>query len=80
MCVCVCVCVCVCGGGSKPGGDNDSLRLEKFKMATDLIGKFVGQWLPEADVAFLTERCIEFGIYIPGDKADNQQYLEKLSG
>ena len=28
----------------------------------DLIEKIVGQSLPEADIAFLTERCAEFGI------------------
>ena len=44
----------------------------------DLIEKLVGKWLPEADVAFLTERCTEFNIAVPGDKADNQHYLVKL--
>ena len=41
----------------------------------DLIEKSVGKWLPEADVAFLTEKCTEFNINIPGD---NQHYLVKL--
>ena len=44
----------------------------------DLIEKLVGQWLPEADVAFLTEKCTELNLAIPGDKADNQAYLVKL--
>ena len=47
-------------------------------MATDLIEKLVAQWLPEADVEFLTERCTEFAINIPVAKANNQQYLVKL--
>ena len=47
-------------------------------MATGLIEKLVGQWLPEADVAFLTEKCTEFAINIPGDKANNHQYLVRL--
>ena len=48
--------------------------LLRIKMA-DLIEKLVGQWLPEADVAFLTEKCTELNLAIPGDKADNQAYL-----
>ena len=47
-------------------------------MATDLIEKLVAQWLPEADVEFLTERCTEFAINVPVAKADNQQYLVRL--
>ena len=43
-----------------------------------LIEKLVGQWLPEADVEFLTEKCTELALVIPGDKVDNQAYLVKL--
>ena len=44
----------------------------------DLIEKLVIQWLPEASVEFLTEKCGEFTVVIPNDKADNQQYLVRL--
>ena len=44
----------------------------------DLIEKLVIQWLPEASVEFLTEKCGEFTVAIPNDKADNQQYLVRL--
>ena len=47
-------------------------------MATELVEKLVAQWLPEAEVDFLTERCTEFAINVPGDKANNQQYLVRL--
>ena len=47
-------------------------------MATDLIEKLVSQWLPEADVDFLTARCTEFVINVPPDKVANQQYLVRL--
>ena len=47
-------------------------------MASDLVEKLVMQWLPEAPVDFLTARCAEYGKVVPGDKADNQQYLVRL--
>ena len=45
---------------------------------TELIEKLVIQWLPEATVEFLTQKCTELAVNIPNDKADNQQYLVRL--
>ena len=47
-------------------------------MASELIEKLVAQWLPEASVDFLTEKCTEFAVQIPPGKEANQQYLVRL--
>ena len=47
-------------------------------MGSELLEKLVVQWLPEAEVAFLIEKCTEFAIQVQNDKADNQQYLVRL--
>ena len=44
----------------------------------NLLEQLVARWLPEAEIQFLTERCTEFGINVPPEKADNQQYLVRL--
>ena len=47
-------------------------------MAQELIEKLVTQWLPEAEVDFLTDKCTEFQIVVPPQKAASSQYLQKL--
>lgn len=46
-------------------------------MADALVEQLVTQWLPDADMDFLVERCTEFGIQIPADKADDPTYTRK---
>ena len=43
-----------------------------------LVEKFVTQWLPEADVAFLTQLCGEYNIVVPDAKVGRHQDLLKL--
>ena len=40
--------------------------------------QLVTQWLPEADQDFLVERCTEFQLQIPADKANNPTYMRKM--
>ena len=47
--------------------------------AQDLIEKLVTVWLSEVDdVQFLTDRCDEYKITVPPQKASNSQYIQKL--
>ena len=50
---------------------------EKWQKMS-LIEKFVTQWLPEANVGFLTALCTEYAINVPGNKAGKHQDLLKL--
>ena len=43
-----------------------------------LVEKFVTQWLPEADIDFLNERCTEYTINIPAAKVGKHQEVLKL--
>ena len=43
-----------------------------------LVEKFVTQWLPEAEVDFLTQLCTEYAIQIPPAKAGKHQDILKL--
>ena len=45
---------------------------------SSLLESCVTQWLPEADVDFLTGLCEEYEIEVPGEKADDTSYLLKL--
>ena len=40
-----------------------------------LIEKFITQWLPQADVDFLTELLGEYGVDVPAAKAGKHQEL-----
>ena len=47
--------------------------------AQDLIEKLVTSWLPDVeDVQFLTDKCDEFKITVPPQKASSSQYMQKL--